>query len=154
MLQLDAERYFEVDAAMIPARLASVTGSAFDFTRARRSARAWTGRIAQLRRARVRSLLRAARGRGQAGRHARVRKVARVYDPGSGRELTASTDQRGLQFYTGNHSGKPGHPPHGGFCLEAGAFPNHVNMDDAASVVIRPGQVYRQETRYRLGVLE
>jgi aldose 1-epimerase len=65
-----------------------------------------------------------------------------------------------LQFYTGNHlggtpmRGAPGHP-YAGLCLEAGGFPNQINFDAAderEACVLRPGQRYRQETRYRVGV--
>lgn len=157
LLQLDAQAYFEVNDEMIPVRLASVTGSAFDFHQSAPIGARLGWPHAQLALARGFDhcyVLREAPSSPD-GRCA-VRQVARVYDPCSGRELIVSTDQRGLQLYTGNHlpgaGGYPAHPPYGGLCLEAGAFPNHINMDDAASVVIRPGQVYRQETRYRLGV--
>ncbi|MEA3091145.1 MAG: aldose 1-epimerase, partial [Caballeronia sp.] len=41
---------------------------------------------------------------------------------------------------------------HAGLCLQAGAFPNQVNMADAGSVIVRPGEPYRQVTWYRLGL--
>jgi aldose 1-epimerase len=74
--------------------------------------------------------------------------------------LTVSTDQRGLQCYTGNGlAGMPGRHGtacvrHGGLCLEAGAFPNQVNMEAPLrdEVIVRPGTAYRQVTQYRIGV--
>jgi aldose 1-epimerase len=93
-----------------------------------------------------------------AGRGPQVRPVACAYDPGSGRELTVSTDQQGLQFYTGNSlngdTGRGGiaYAPHAGLCLEAGGFPNQVNMAEQEQVIVRPGDAYRQVTAYRVGV--
>jgi aldose 1-epimerase len=65
-----------------------------------------------------------------------VRSVARLYEPGSGRELTVLTDQRGLQFYSG-HMLAGTHAQRSGLCLEASAFPNQVNMPDAEAVMLR-----------------
>jgi aldose 1-epimerase len=87
-----------------------------------------------------------------------MRQVACAYDPGSGRELTVSTDQRGLQFYTGNFlngdSGRGGvrYQRYAGLCLEAGGFPNQVNMAGQDEVILRPGDTYRQVTAYRVDV--
>ena len=87
-----------------------------------------------------------------------MRTAAVLYDPASGRELTVSTTCAGMQFYTGNFLegvvGRNGevYRKHAGLCLETGAFPNQINMDDAADVVLRPGERYRQRTSYRLSV--
>ena len=87
-----------------------------------------------------------------------MRTVACASDAGSGRELTVATDQRGLHFSTRNwlkgDTGRGGiaYEPHAGFCLEAGGFPNQVNMPGQASVIVRPGAAYRQTTTYRIGV--
>jgi aldose 1-epimerase len=68
------------------------------------------------------------------------------------------TNAPGVQFYTGNHLdgivGRHGqrYGKHAGLCLQAGAFPNQVNMADAGSVIVRPGEPYRQVTWYRLGL--
>ena len=85
------------------------------------------------------------------------RVVAVLLDPSSGRELSVFTDARGLQFYSGNHledvSARNGarYRKHAGLCLEAGGFPNEINMNGERAV-LRPGDVYRQRTRYRLRV--
>lgn len=85
------------------------------------------------------------------------RRVAVLFDPSSGRELSVATDARGLQFYTGNHlEGVPArggsrYSKHAGVCLEAGGFPNEINMDGERAV-LRPGEIYRQRTRYTLRV--
>ncbi|WP_235011974.1 aldose epimerase family protein [Caballeronia catudaia] len=85
------------------------------------------------------------------------RRVAVLFDPSSGRELSVATDARGLQFYSGNYL--EGVPARGGshyckqagLCLEAGGFPNEINMDGGRAI-LRPDDVYRQRTRYTLRV--
>jgi len=85
------------------------------------------------------------------------RTVAVLFDPSSGRELSVATDARGLQFYSGNYlEGVPArdgsrYRKHAGLCLEAGGFPDEINMDGERAV-LRPGAVYRQRTRYTLRV--
>lgn len=92
------------------------------------------------------------------GRTGPLREVARVYDPGSGRRLQVSTTEPGLQFYSGNSlagvQGRAGRPyaRHDGFCLEAHAYPDQLNGQCASAVILRPGQVYRQTTVYRLSL--
>ncbi|WP_321800313.1 aldose epimerase family protein [Caballeronia sp. J97] len=86
------------------------------------------------------------------------RTVAVLFEPSSGRELSVSTDARGLQFYSGNYlEGVPARDgsrycKHAGLCLEAGGFPNEINMDSSELAVLRPGEAYRQRTRYTLRV--
>ena len=90
------------------------------------------------------------------GRPGKLREVATVYDPCSGRNLSVSTDQAGLQFYTGNFLGgvkgraSQTYDNHAGFCLEAQAYPDQINSTFAEAAVLRPGQIYRQTTAYRI----
>jgi aldose 1-epimerase len=65
------------------------------------------------------------------------------------------TTEPGVQLYTGNFldgslTGKGGvvYGKHAGFCLEAQKFPNAVNTPGFPSVVLRPGETYRQITVY------
>jgi aldose 1-epimerase len=82
--------------------------------------------------------------------------AARVHDPASGRTLTVSTTEPGLQFYSGNFLSDaligPSGPyqPRAGFALEAQHFPDSPNRPDFPSTVLRPGQTYHQETVYEL----
>ncbi|SPB15498.1 aldose 1-epimerase [Caballeronia novacaledonica] len=86
------------------------------------------------------------------------RTAAVLFDPSSGRELSVATDARGLQFYSGNYlegvSARNGsrYRKHAGLCLEAGGFPDEINMDGGERAVLRPDAVYRQRTRYTLRV--
>jgi aldose 1-epimerase len=79
-----------------------------------------------------------------------LRPVARVKDPKSGRVMTLSADQPGVQFYTGNFlngsaKGKgTSYPQYSGFCLETQKFPNSINIPAwRDQVILNPGQTYR-----------
>lgn len=79
--------------------------------------------------------------------------AAQAWDPRSGRLLTMRTTEPGVQFYSGNHltADLPGRPGRGaGFALEAQHFPDSPNRPDFPSTVLRPGEVYHQETEFRL----
>ncbi|CAB3727859.1 aldose epimerase family protein [Paraburkholderia rhynchosiae] len=159
VLSIDADQFFEVDAAMIPCKLADVAGNAFDFRHSAPIGARLDWPHAQLVQAGgfdhcyvLRDTADGASGAGD------VREVACLYDPGSGRELTVSTDQRGLQFYSGNwlkgDAGRGGlaYQAHAGLCLEAGGFPNEVNMPGRQDVIVRAGEMYRQVTAYKVDV--
>jgi aldose 1-epimerase len=83
--------------------------------------------------------------------------AAEVYDPSSGRVLEVFTTQPGIQFYTGNFLdgslvGVHGqaYQKHSGFCLETQHFPDSPNQPHFPSTLLRPGEVYRQTTIFRL----
>jgi aldose 1-epimerase len=80
----------------------------------------------------------------------RLRPVARLEDPKSGRVMVVSADQPGVQFYTGNFlnesiEGKGGsYAQYSGLCLETQKFPNAINVPGwRDQVILRPGQTYR-----------
>ena len=80
----------------------------------------------------------------------RLRPVARLEDPKSGRVMTLSADQPGVQVYTGNFlngstSGKGAiHRQYAALCLETQKFPNAINVPAwQDQVVLRPGDTYR-----------
>lgn len=161
VLTIDADAFLEVDPQMIPLGIADVSGSAFDFRHGAPLGARLDWPHAQLARAggfdHCYVLRTPATTPGEARK---VRTVASVYEPGSGRELSVATDQRGLQCYTGNHlEGTPGRygapcVRHAGLCLEAGGFPNQINMGapEREGAVLRPGEAYRQVTQYRVSV--
>lgn len=86
-------------------------------------------------------------------------KIATVHDPVSGRKMTVSTDQPGVQFYTGNFldghltdkSGVKITKRHG-LCLETEHFPDSPNQPSFPSTVLRPGEVYKTKTAYLFSV--
>ena len=88
-----------------------------------------------------------------------VRKVATLYDSVSGRIMEVYSDQPGIQFYSGNFlngtiKGKGGvvYKFRSGLCLETQHFPDSPNKPDFPSVVLRPGEVYKQVTYYKFSV--
>jgi len=86
----------------------------------------------------------------------RLREVANVHDPKSGRVLTLSSTQPGLQFYSGNFLdgttvGKSGGVYRQGdaFVLEPQLFPDTPNQPDFGSARLAPGQQYVNRIVYR-----
>lgn len=82
--------------------------------------------------------------------------AARVYEPTSGRVMEVITTEPGLQFYTGNfldgsHVGKGGKVYHfrTGFCMEPQHYPDSPNKPQFPSVVLKPGQTYKNTIIYR-----
>ncbi|MFZ6757844.1 aldose epimerase family protein [Undibacterium sp. Ji50W] len=157
LLSIDASHYLKIDEASIPIELASVAGSAFDFRQPAPIGPRLNWPDQQI-------LIAGGFNHcycvqeGLNGRPGPLREVASVYDPGSGRKLSVATDQAGLQFYSGNFlngvAGRDAHDyaRHDGFCLEAQAYPNQINGPYAEAVILRPGQVYRQTTVYRVSL--
>ncbi|MES2151233.1 MAG: aldose epimerase family protein [Pseudomonadota bacterium] len=157
MLQIEADSYIEIDGHGIPTGVAGVGGTAFDFRHPAAIGARLEWPDAQIGQAGGFDHCFCVRAHGK-GRPGALREVARVYDPGSGRQLQVSTTEAGLQFYSGNAldgvRGRAARPyaRHDGFCLEAHAYPDQLNGPHAANVILRPGQLYRQTTVYRLGV--
>ena len=85
-----------------------------------------------------------------------LRLAAAVKDNGSGRAIELYTDQPVVQFYNawlfdGTDVGKGGKPyvSGSGFALEAHGFPDAPNHSQFPSIVLSPGEEYRQTTIYR-----
>jgi aldose 1-epimerase len=81
--------------------------------------------------------------------------MAEVYDPTSGRVLKVYSTEPGLQFYTGNFlngtlKGKGGrfYQFRTGFCMEPQHYPDSPNQPGFPSVVLKPGQVYKNTISY------
>jgi aldose 1-epimerase len=82
-------------------------------------------------------------------------EAARAYDPVSGRVLTVTTTEPGVQFYSGNFlkSAKPGkdghdYPKRSGFCLETQHFPDSPNQPKFPSTLLKPGQTMHSTTTF------
>lgn len=151
-LMIDADSITPVDKGLIPTgELMSVAGTPMDFRTGTEIGARINDRNEQL-----------AFGRGYDHNwvlnnyDGKVRKVAELYEPRSGRLLTVFTDQPGLQFYSGNFLdgtavGKNGiaYQHRTGLCLEAQAFPDTPNKPQFPQVTLRPGQTYHQTTIYQ-----
>jgi aldose 1-epimerase len=85
-------------------------------------------------------------------------RAALVREPASGRELEVLTTEPGLQLYSGNlldgtPAGTSGrrYVRRSGLALETQHFPDSPNQRGFPSTVLRPAEVYRSATVYRLG---
>jgi len=154
LLTLPASRTVALDAALLPTgQVRDVADSAFDFRRARVIGDALSVRgDAQLQVAGGLDhywILDTPAGAG-------VRAAARLHDPHSGRVLDVSSDQAGVQVYSGNFldgnlQGASGRPYHAraAICIEPQAFPDAMNQPSFPDITLQPGAVYRNRIRYR-----
>jgi aldose 1-epimerase len=83
-------------------------------------------------------------------------RMARVTESTSGRVLEVWSTEPGLQFYCGNFldgsiRGKDGrvYAHRTGFCMEPQHYPDSPNKPDFPTVVLRPGETYRNTILYR-----
>ena len=79
-----------------------------------------------------------------------------VHDPASGRVLEVRTNHPGIQIYTGNKlsgtfAGHGGviYRQSAGLALEPQAFPDAPHHPEFPSTVLRPGETYHRDIRYR-----
>jgi aldose 1-epimerase len=151
-LQINASHYTPVDPTLIPTgAIDPVAGTPFDF----RAFHAVGERVRE-------DDPQLVNGRGYDHNYVLDRKAgddlqvaARLRDPISGRQLTISTTEPGLQFYSGNFLngtlyGTSGHQYRqgDGLALETQHYPDSPNKPQFPSTVLRPGQVYKTSTVY------
>ena len=152
LLQLNASNYTPViDSAAIPTgEIASVKGTPFDFTTAKKIGEEIDADNEQL-------------GFGGGYDHnfvidgydGTVKEAAKAcYD---GRVMTVLTDLPGIQFYAGNMisplKGKKGvtYVKRTAFCLETQFYPNSINQEGFAKPVIEADKPYKTTTIYQFG---
>lgn len=153
-LMIAADEYSPVDATLIPTgEFRKVEGGVFDFRKPKAIGR-------DLRTGAEPQLL-AGRGYDHNWVISRApvkqpREVARVHDPKSGRVLSLSSTQPGLQFYSGNFLdgttvGKSGRVYRQGdaIALEPQLFPDTPNQPAFGSARLAPGQTYVNRMVYR-----
>lgn len=84
--------------------------------------------------------------------------AAKCVEPNSGRSMEVYTTEPGVQLYTGNwlngFSGAHGatFPARSAICFEAQHFPDSPNKPHFPSVVLNPGEEYKQVTVYKFGI--
>ncbi|MFD0020407.1 aldose epimerase family protein [Streptomyces sp. NPDC058382] len=78
--------------------------------------------------------------------------AAELYDEVSGRVLTVTTTEPGLQLYTADHFDGEPFGPCAGIALETQHFPDSPNRPEFPSTVLRPGQEYASTTVYGFSV--
>jgi aldose 1-epimerase len=150
-LMLPADQYTPVDAGLIPTGvLAPVEGTPFDFRKATQIGARVHDNNEQLKIAGGYDhnwVLR--------GKNGEAKTAARVYDPASGRVLTVTTTEPGVQFYSGNfldgtHFGKAGesHAKNSGLCLETQHFPDSPNHPSFPTTELKPGETKHSTTTF------
>jgi aldose 1-epimerase len=89
----------------------------------------------------------------------KLKSVAIVTEPKSGRTMEVLTTEPAVQFYTGNFlngsaKGKSGvkYEKRFGFCLETQHFPDSPNQVAFPTTVLKPGETYTSTTVYKFGV--
>ncbi|MFT7600216.1 MAG: aldose 1-epimerase [Acidimicrobiales bacterium] len=123
-LLIAASDYLATDAKGIPAgRPRAVDGTEFDFREARPIAESYDHCFLLTSTSEV---------------------AAVVTEALSGRRMTVTTNQPGLQLYTGQYLD----PRHPGLCLESQKLPDSPNRPDFDSPVLRPGELYDHVTTH------
>ena len=157
VITVDADRYTPVDATLIPTgQLAPVAGTPMDLRQPTP-----IGKNVNLPNQQLQfgghgyDLNFVLNGAGKPGLHT----AAHVFDPKSGRSLTVTTTEPGVQFYTGNSLTSAAHGPAGqpyfkyaGFCLETQHFPDSPNQSAFPSTQLKPGQTLHSTTVFTFGV--
>ena len=150
-LMIPADKYTPVDSGLIPTGvLAPVDGTPFDF----RKPTVIGARIHD-----DNAQLKIAGGYDHnwvlRGKNGEVKTAARLYDPASGRVLTVTTTEPGVQFYSGNFldgtkfgQAKEGHVKNAALCLETQHFPDSPNHPDFPSTVLKPGETRHSMTTF------
>jgi aldose 1-epimerase len=156
LLRLNANAFTPVDSTLIPTgEIRSVFGTPFDFTRFHAIGERIRGNDQQL-----------VFGRGydhnfvlNPSSHPGLNLAAQLIDPSSGRELTITTDQPGIQFYSGNFldgtlygtSGRQ-YRQGDGLALETEHFPDSPNKANFPSTVVNPWSPYDSSTVFSFSV--
>jgi len=155
VLEINADGYTPVDAGLIPVGgVKPVAGTPFDF----RKATAIGARINT-----PNDQLKIAGGYDHNwvlnGKNGVMKLAAKLSDPKSGRVLTVSTTQPGVQFYSGNfldgsYAGKAGakYTKYAGLCLETQHYPDSPNQPAFPSTLLKPGETMHSETVFAFSV--
>jgi aldose 1-epimerase len=176
LLKLNANAFTPVDVNLIPLAdpsgngiIRPVAGTPFDFTQFHTIGERIRGNDQQLvfgrgydhnwvlnqpsARAKVRH-------HGGGGPKPRLNLAAQLVDPSSGRELTISTVEPGIQFYSGNFLdgtlyGTSGHQYRqgDGLALETQHFPDSPNKPNFPSTEVDPGTPYASTTVYNFSTV-
>ncbi len=150
-MMIPADQYTPVDGGLIPTGvLAPVEGTPFDF----RKATVIGARIHD-----NNEQLKIAGGYDHnwvlRGKNGEVKTAGRVYDPASGRVLTVTTTEPGVQFYSGNFldgtkygKAQESHAKNTGLCLETQHFPDSPNHPDFPTTELKPGETRHSMTTF------
>ena len=156
IVTIDADSFVPTDAESIPTgEIAPVAGTPFDLREPTRIGAEIDARNEQLR---------FAGGYDHCwvlnGPVGELKPAARVEDAQTGRVLTVTTTEPGVQFYTGNFldgtrvgpSGRP-YVRRSGLCLETQHLPDSPNHANFPSTELRPGETRQSETVFTFTTL-
>jgi len=82
--------------------------------------------------------------------------AATAYSENSGIILEVFTDEPSVQFYTGKHlnntvvKGGAKYSAFSGLCFETQHHTNALNIPDFPSTILRPGELYKRKTSYKI----
>lgn len=143
-LTLQSDEYTAISPELVPSgEIAGVAGTPLDFT----SPHVIGERIGKVEGGYDHNYI----VRGKLGE---LRPMAKVVEKTTGRVMEISATNPAIQFYSGNFldetvvTGKGGmvYHIHDGLCLETQHYPDSPNHENFPSVVLRPGETYRQTT--------
>ncbi len=151
-LKINADKITPVDSGLIPTgQLANVEGTPFDFRKSTAIGARINADNEQLK-----------FGKGYdhnwvLNTNGDLKAVAvELYEPTTGRLMTVSTTEPGVQFYSGNFldgtiTGKGGkvYKLRSGLCLETQHYPDSPNKPNFPSTLLKPGQTYKSTTIYK-----
>ncbi|WP_231982475.1 aldose epimerase family protein [Mycobacterium sp. E787] len=154
-ITINADNYTPTDPTLIPTgQIAPVKGTPFDFTSPTAIGANITANDPQLL---------AARGYDHnwvinRGNNTGLVEAARAEDPMSGRTVTVSTTEPGVQFYTANFidgafAGTSGriYRQGAGFTMETQHYPDSPNHPEFPTTTLNPGQTYDSTTVFAFG---
>lgn len=154
-LTLNADKLVPVDADLIPTgKLEDVAGTPFDFRTPKLIGKDINAKNDQLE-------------KGKGYDHCWVLNnpekgktiIAKVYHAASGRIMEMTTDEPGIQFYSGNfldgtlptRDGKT-YAHRTGLCLETEHYPDSPNQKNFPTTVLNPGEQYKTKTTFKFSV--
>lgn len=154
-LTLNADKIVPVDATLIPTgKLDDVANTPFDFRTPKLIGKDIDAKNEQLE-------------RGKGYDHCWVLNnpekgktvIAKVYHAASGRVMEMTTDEPGIQFYSGNFLDGTLPMPNGGtfahrtgLCLETEHYPDSPNQKNFPTTVLNPGENYKTKTTFKFSV--
>lgn len=149
-IMIAADKYTPVDAGLIPTGISPTAGTPFDL----HTSTAIGAHIND-----ANEQLKIAGGYDHnwvlRGANGEIKTAARVYEPKSGRVMTVTTTEPGVQFYTGNFldgtlKGKSGgtYVKNSGLCLETQHYPDSPNHPAFPTTLLKPGETRHSMTTF------
>jgi len=156
LLRLDAERFAVIDSDLIPTGgLELVAGTPLDFSKPTRIGDRIKDQFKQMRIARGYDFSYVLKDSDSPA----LLPAAHVVEPTTGRTLDVYTTEPTIHFYSGNFldetlrgTGGGIYPQRAGFALETQHLPDSPNHPSFPETVLRPGQVLRSTTIFRLSL--